>query len=219
MISIYILSRLRGVMLVGITGGIGSGKSALAQLLADLGAQRVDADAVAREVVENAEVIARLLEAFGEDLRAENGRLDRRELGRRAFKSQRDSQKLEQIMRPPLSTAINGHLEQAEKIGGGAIVVFDAPLIYEWGTEGRFDRMVVVAADEEQRLIRVERRSGLQQREIRERMARQMDPEIKKARADYVVDNNGDLDDLAAQAETLWAELVRDNKGIIDRGE
>ena len=98
-------------------------------------------------------------------------------------------------------------------------MVFDAPLIYEWGTEGRFDRMVVVAADEEQRLIRVERRSGLQQREIRERMARQMDPEIKKARADYVVDNNGDLDDLAAQAETLWAELVRDNKGIIDRGE
>ena len=207
-------------MLVGITGGIGSGKSALAQMLVDLGAQRVDADAVAREVVENAQVIARLLETFGEDLLAGNGRLDRRELGRRAFKSQRDSQKLEEIMRPPLSAAINRHLAQAEKVGGGAIVVFDAPLIYEWGTEGRFDRMVVVDAAEGKRRSRVQQRSGMDEREIGERMDRQMDPEEKKDRADYVIDNNGDIGALAAQAETLWAALVRaDKEGTVKHGE
>jgi len=91
---------------------------------------------------------------------------------------------------------------------GSGVVVFDASLIYEWGSEARFDRVVVVDADEEIRVSRALARGGLQEAEIRERMARQMDPLEKKARADYVVDNNGNLGDLAVQANRLWRELT-----------
>ena len=195
-------------MLVGITGGMGAGKSALAQMLAEFGALRVDADEVAREVTTIPAVIEHLQAAFGRDLLGPDGRLDRRELGRRALRSDEASQRLEAIMRPPLAAAIERRLTQAVEEAGGGVVVFDAPLIYEWGNEGNFDLMVVVDAEEERCMSRVQQRSGLPVCEIRQRMARQMDPQAKKARADFVIDNNEDLTALAAQAEALWAEIV-----------
>ena len=195
-------------MLVGITGGMGAGKSALAQMLAEFGVLRVDADEVAREVATIPVVIKNLQAAFGRDLLGPDGRLDRQELGRRALRSDEASQRLEAIMRPPLAAAIDHRLAQAMKEADGGIVVFDAPLIYEWGNEGNFDRIVVVDAEEERCVSRVQQRSGLPACEIRQRMARQMDPQEKKARADFVIDNNGDLAVLTAQAEALWAKLV-----------
>ncbi|MYA23917.1 MAG: dephospho-CoA kinase [Gemmatimonadetes bacterium] len=200
-------------MLVGITGGMGAGKSALAQMLAELGALRVDADEVAREVATIAAVIEHLQAAFGGDLLGLEGRLDRRELGRRALRSDEVSQQLEAIMRLPLSAAIERRLAQAVEEAGDGVVVFDAPLIYEWENEGNFDRIVVVDAEEERCVSRVQQRSGLPVCEIRQRMARQMNPQEKKARADFVIDNNKGLDALAAQAKTLWAELVRAAQG------
>ena len=195
-------------MLVGITGGIGSGKSAFSGLLVDRGALGVDADLVAREVADDPAVVQQLKEAFGEDLLDNEGKLDRRGLGRRAFVSDQGSQLLEEIMRPPLAHAIWRKLERAKQSAASGVVVFDASLIYEWGSEARFDRVVVVDADEEIRVSRALARGGLQEAEIRERMARQMDPLEKKARADYVVDNNGNLGDLAVQANRLWGELT-----------
>ena len=200
-------------MLVGITGGMGAGKSALAQMLAELGALRVDADEVAREVATIPAVIENLQAAFGRDLLGPDGRLDRRELGRRALKSDEASQQLEAIMRPPLSAAIEHRLAQAVEDADGGVVVFDAPLIYEWGNEGNFDRVVVVDAEEERCVSRVQERSGLPVCEIRQRMARQMDPQEKKARADFVIDNNKDLTALAVQAKALWAELTGAEQG------
>ena len=200
-------------MLVGITGGMGAGKSALAQMLAELGALRVDADEVAREVATIPAVIENLQAAFGRDLLGLDGRLDRRELGRRALRSDEVSQQLEAIMRLPLSAAIERRLAQAVEEAGDGVVVFDAPLIYEWENEGNFDRIVVVDAEEERCVSRVQQRSGLPVCEIRQRMARQMNPQEKKARADFVIDNNKGLDALAAQAKTLWAELVRAAQG------
>ena len=196
-------------MLVGITGGMGAGKSALAQMLAGFGALRVDADEVAREVATIPAVIEKLQAAFGRDLLGPDGRLNRRELGRRALRSDEASQRLEAIMRSPLSAAIERRLARAVEEADGGVVVFDAPLIYEWGNEGNFDRIVVVDAEEERCVSRVQQRSGLPVCEIRQRMARQMDPKIKKVCADFVIDNNEGLDVLAAQAKVLWAELKR----------
>ena len=195
-------------MLVGITGGMGAGKSALAQILVEFGALRVDADEVAREVAIIPAVVENLQAAFGRDLLGLDGCLNRQELGRRALRSDESSQQLETIMRPPLSAAIERRLAQAVEEAAGGVVVFDAPLIYEWGNEGNFDRVVVVDAEEERCVSRVQERSGLPVCEIRQRMARQMDPGKKKARADFVIDNNKGLDALAAQAGSLWAELV-----------
>ena len=194
-------------MLVGITGGIGSGKSALAQILANLGARWVDADAVAREVAADPEIVASLLAAFGSDLRDDMGQIDRRELGRRSLRTAEGSRRLEEIMRPSLSKAIDHRLAAVEMFAGRAIVVYDASLIFEWGRETRCDFVVVVDAAEELRIERVRQRSGMESGEIRERMARQMDPAQKKVRADYVIDNNGDLAALNQQAQGLWAKL------------
>ena len=200
-------------MLVGITGGMGAGKSALAQMLAEFGALRIDADEVAREVTTIPAVIENLQAAFGRDLLGPDGSLNRPELGRRALRSNEMSQQLEAIMRPPLSAAIERRLAQAVEEAGGGVVVFDAPLIYEWGNEGNFDRVVVVDAEEERCVSRVQERSGLPVCEIRQRMARQMDPHEKKARADFVIDNNKDLTALAVQAKALWAELIGSEQG------
>lgn len=196
-------------VLVGITGGMGAGKSTLARMLAELGALRVDADEVAHEVATIPAVLENLQAAFGRDVLRPDGCLNRPELGRRALQSAEASQRLEAIMRPPLEAAIQRRLAQAVAEANGRIVVFDAPLIYEWGSEGNFDRIVVVDAEEERCVSRVQQRSGLPVGEIRQRMARQMDPNQKKARADVVIDNNAGLAALAAQAETLWAELNR----------
>ena len=196
-------------MLVGITGGMGAGKSALAQMLAELGALRVDADEVAREVATIPAVLENLQAAFGRAVLGPDGCLNRRELGRRALRSAEASERLEAIMRPPLKAAIQCRLAQAVAEAAGGIVVFDAPLIYEWGNEGNFDRIAVVDAEEERCVLRVQKRSGLPVCEVRQRMARQMDPRQKKARADFVIDNNKGLAALAAQAEALWAELNR----------
>ena len=206
-------------VLVGITGGMGAGKSALAQMLAEFGALRVDADEVAREVAAIPVVIENLQAAFGRDLLGPDGHLNRRELGRRALKSDEASQQLEAIMRPPLSAAIERRLAQAVEEADGGVVVFDAPLIYEWGNEGNFDRVVVVDAEEERCISRVQQRSGLPVCEIRQRMARQMDPQAKKARADFIIDNNKGLTALAAQAEALWAELsnIAQKRGSHDK--
>ncbi len=200
-------------MLVGITGGMGAGKSALAEMLAEFGALRVDADEVAREVAAIPAVIENLQAAFGRDLLGLDGRLNRQELGRRALRSDETNRRLEAIMRPPLASAIERRLAQAVKEADGGVVVFDAPLIYEWGNEGNFDRVVVVDAEEERCISRVQQRSGLPVCEIRQRMARQMDPQAKKARADFVIDNNKDLTALAAQAKTLWVELIGTEQG------
>ena len=195
-------------MLVGITGGIGAGKSMLAAMLAERGARRVDADQIAREVAEIPNVIKQLQEAFGADIVDTEGNLDRQELGRRALKSTQDSQRLEEIMRPPLAVAIERRLDkEVAKVGNG-IVICDAPLIYEWGIEAYFDRIVVVDAEEERRLERVQRRSGLPEREIRDRMARQMKSQEKITWADFVIQNNEDLAALEEQAFRLWGQLV-----------
>ncbi len=198
---------------------MGAGKSALAQMLAELGALRVDADEVAREVAAIPEVIESLQAAFGRDVLGPTGCLNRRELGRRALRSDEANQQLEAIMRPPLSAAIERRLAQAVEKADGGIVVFDAPLIYEWGNEGNFDLVVVVDAEEQQCISRVQKRSGLPVGEIRQRMARQMDRQKKKARADFVIDNNKDLAALAVQAKVLWAELTaaQQGKGCYDR--
>ena len=195
-------------MLVGITGGMGAGKSALAEMLAEFGALRIDADEVAREVAAIPAVIEQLQAAFGRDLLGPDGQLNRQELGRRALRSDEASQRLEAIMRPPLAAAIERRLAQAVKEADGGVVVFDAPLIYEWGNEGNFDLVVVVDAEEERCISRVQQRSGLLVCEIKQRMARQIDPKEKKARADVVIDNNDDLAALAVQAKALWVELV-----------
>jgi len=196
-------------MLVGVTGGMGSGKSSLARLLAARGGILVDADAIAHRVLDRPEVLQALQEAFGRDVVDAGGRLNRPEVGRRAFASQAGWQRLNRIVRPPLAAELWREVEQAKKSAGEIMVVVDAPLIFEWEVQDRFDAVVVVDADEEVCVARAAGRSGLSKIQIRQRMAFQLSAEEKKERADFVVDNSGDLEQLEEESARLWEELAK----------
>lgn len=194
-------------MIVGITGGMGSGKSSFARELEELGAKRIDADRVGHQVIERPEILRDLLAAFGEDLISPAGELNRRELGRRAFADEASCTRLNQIVHPLLEKELKIQIDRARNRGSENVVVVDAALIFEWGDLQRFDLIVVVDAKEEVRIERLIRGGMISEAEVRRRMACQMPVEEKTARADWVVDNNGGLQDLRRAAENLWPRL------------
>ena len=195
-------------MLVGVTGGIGAGKSSLARLLQEKGAALVDADRIGHEVIERPPVCRALRAAFGDEVVGADGRIDRGELGRRAFASDDGRRRLNRIVHPPLLAELWRQVESAAGPGGEGVVVVDAALIIECGLADRCDAIVLVQAAEDRRIERVTRARRLSPAEIRQRMVSQMPDPDKATRADFVVENNGDLRDLAAAADRIWPQLL-----------
>lgn len=196
--------RVVGMLRVGLTGGIGSGKSEVARLLVGHGACLIDADVVAREVVEpGTSGYARVVEAFGPTVVADDGTLDRSALAARVFADPEQLAALNAIVHPLVAA------RTAELVGQAppdAVVVNDVPLLVENALQGSYDLVVVVDAPEDVRLERLVAR-GLSPAEARDRMAVQASREDRLAGADYVIDNTGSLDDLASRVDQLWREL------------
>lgn len=192
-------------MLVGLTGSLGSGKSTLSRLLEERGAAVVDADHLAHEVIERPLLVQELSRALGTGIVRPDGTLDRREIGRRAFATPEGRSALNRIVRQPLEEAIWQAVETA-RVSGATAVIVDAPLLFEWGIDDRFDALVVVMAAEPIRRDRVRRR-GMSGEEFEARSAGQIDPDQKAAKADFVIDNSGDLAALEAQAQRLFEGL------------
>ena len=192
-------------MLVAVTGNMGAGKTTLAAMLEDLGARRIDADALARQVVDESEDLrCRLAEAFGEDLLDGEGRLDRRGLARRALADEEGRQRLEELVRPELEARIWEALREGE--AGGGIVLLDAPLVFEWGLQDRFDAVILVNTESGLATQRVARKRGLAPEEVRQRRALQQN-DTPEGSVDYEVSNNGDLGSLRSQAARVWEGL------------
>jgi dephospho-CoA kinase len=187
-------------MLIGVTGGIGAGKSTLARALQGLGADRIDADRLGHHVLNYPEIIAALRRCFDASVFSADGHVDRQRLGRLVFADPVAKERLEAIVRPCLDRDI----QAATADHDGRVVVLDAPLIYEWDIAGRLDCVVVVDADEAVCVQRVVQRSGLSPEQIKLRMAAQMDPAEKRRRADYVVVNNDSTQHVANEALRLW---------------
>ena len=191
-------------MNVGLTGGLGSGKSTVAALLGEHGAVIIDADVVAREVVRAgtpgfAAVVAR----FGPDVVGRDGELDRAALARIVFADGAALDELNAIVHPLVGSR---SADLAAAVPPGAVVVHDIPLLAENGLADRFDTVVVVEADREIRLARLAER-GLTRAEAEARMAAQATDEQRRAIADEIVRNDGDLDSLARQVDRLWDRL------------
>jgi dephospho-CoA kinase len=190
---------------VGLTGGLGSGKSTVAALLGEHGAVIIDADVVAREVVRAgtpgfAAVVAR----FGPGVVGPDGELDRAALARIVFADGAALDELNAIVHPLVGSR---SAELAATVPPGAVVVHDIPLLAENGLADRFDTVVVVEADREIRLARLAER-GLTRAEAEARMAAQATDEQRRAIADEIVRNDGDLDSLARQIDRLWDRLT-----------
>lgn len=198
----------RPVLLVGLTGGIGSGKSTVAALLAQRGAVVIDADAIAREVVEpGSPALERLVERFGPGILAADGSLDRPALARLAFATEADRKDLEAITHPAIGERF---LERIAAAPTDAVVVHDVPLLAESAaaTSRGYAAVVVVEAPRDLRLVRLEGR-GLERADAEARMAQQASDEDRRALATHLVDNAGDLPALEEQVDGIWADLLR----------
>ncbi|HEY9390672.1 MAG TPA: dephospho-CoA kinase, partial [Mycobacteriales bacterium] len=186
---------------IGLTGGIGSGKSAVARLLADHGAVVVDADALAREVVEpGTPGLRRIVEEFGPDVLSADGRLDRGRLAELVFADQDARERLNAIVHPLVG-------RRAEQILSGlpddAVVVHDVPLLTENGLAPNYDLVMVVEASEPTRIARLVRDRGMAEEAVRARIAAQASDEQRRAVADVVVVNDGSRAELAAAVDQV----------------
>lgn len=197
-------------MLVAVTGNIGSGKSTFARILEEHGARRVDADALARRVVdESVELQQQLASAFGSDLIGAGGELNRRQLARRALVDEAGRRRLEALVRPHLQPLIKAELSAAES--NSAVTVFDAPLVFEWGIESWFAHVFVVTTDAQEAARRVAASRDLDVDEVHERQKAQFSSSQRVGRFE-TVDNNGSLDDLRSMADQIWNHLTTGNR-------
>jgi len=192
---------------VGLTGGIGSGKSTVVEMLADMGAAVVDADEIARRVVASgSSVLARLAEKFGSDILLEDGTLDRALLAERAFADERGTRRLNEITHPAIREQAERDISREEQTSD--IVVYEMPLLVESGQVSLVDVVVVVDVPESVQIDRAVRR-GMDETDVRQRMLRQASREQRLEAADAVIDNSGLYDATRAQVDALWSEWTR----------
>ncbi|MFE4909973.1 dephospho-CoA kinase [Streptomyces sp. NPDC056652] len=190
---------------LGLTGGIGSGKSEVSRLLTSYGAVLIDSDRIAREVVEpGTPGLAAVVAEFGPDVLTPDGGLDRPKLGGIVFGDPDRLRALNAIVHP-LVRARSAGLEAAA--GPDAIVVHDVPLLVENGMEALYDLVVVVDASPETQLDRLVRLRGMAESEARKRMEAQAGRERRRAAADVVIDNDGPLEQLEPQVRRVWQTL------------
>ena len=190
---------------VGLTGGIGSGKSAVSSRLAARGAVVIDSDVLAREAVaKGTDGLAEVVEAFGNDVLTAEGELDRPALGRIVFGDESARRRLEAIVHPRVR-ARAAEIEAQSPVA--AIVVHDIPLLVETGQVDRFDLVLVVDAPVDVQLERLTAQRGMTDEEAKQRVASQASRADRLAAADLVVENSGTLIDLDRRIDEVWATL------------
>jgi len=185
--------------IIGLTGGIGSGKSTVARSLQEHGFPLVDADLIAREIVEPGQpALAELTKEFGADILNADGSLDRGLLASRAFTNKDTTQRLNNITHPRINQRTQELFDEARENGAEA-VIYDMPLLIDKGLHKDMDATIVVHAAEHVRLERLTTKRGLDADDVRRRINAQIDDETRKQHADILLDNNGTEEDLTKQ--------------------
>jgi dephospho-CoA kinase len=199
------------MLLVGLTGNIASGKSTVAQLFGRWGATLIDADVLARQAVDvGMPAYHAIVERWGEGVTAPDGPIDRRELRQRVFSDSEQLEALNAIVHPEVQRLRDELVDEARR-RGDRIVVCDIPLLFERRLAEQFDRIVLVDAPRPVRMERLVRDRGLETTEAMKMIASQMPAELKRARADYLIDNTGTPEELAARAREVWDALQKDS--------
>ena len=192
----------------GLTGGIGAGKSTVANMFTESGIPVVLADNVGRQVAsKGSDGLAEIIRSFGPDVLDSNGELDRRRLGTLIFNDPDRRRELEGILHPRVrdhSRELFNQLEQA----GNQIVVYESALLYETQRHTEMRGVILVTASEEQRIARVRSRDGSDEEAVRQRIKAQMDEEEKRGLADYIIENNGALQALRREVDSLIEQLL-----------
>ena len=197
------------MLVVGLTGGIGSGKSLAAQFFAELGALVIDADQLARDAIERgSEGFDELIATFGDSI-LHNGLVDRRALGELVFRDAEAKEKLEGIIHPIVRREFEEAVQSLEQ---DQILIYEIPLLFETKAMERFDYIVTVEADMQLRKERLLKK-GLRNSEVESRIAAQASREERVSIADQVFENNGSEDELLRSVENLWELLKMRSKG------
>ena len=192
---------------IGLTGGIGSGKSTVSQFLAELGAIIVDADKVGHEALKpGGEVWQQVVKEFGENIVVSSGVIDRDKLGELVFGNSEARARLNRIMHPPMYNTVKAKLEEYRR-KGVKVVVLEAPLLLESGWTSLVNEVWVTVAPEATVLKRLRERSGLSEQEARARIHSQLPTEELMRHADVVIDTDGSLDELKEKVNELWLKL------------
>ena len=193
--------------LIGLTGGIGSGKSTVATLCRERGWRVVDADGIARDVVKPGRpALAELAAAFGEDILLADGSLNRKELARRAFVDKEHTELLNSITHPRIQAETQRQFDEAREEGYD-FAVYDMPLLVDNGLDKDMDYVIVVDVAVEERVRRLVTSRGLEEDDARRRIAAQVTDEVRLAAATHVIDNNGTLEQLRARAAEVMNRI------------
>ena len=203
----------RRFLLVGLTGGIGTGKSTVSRMFRDLGGLIIDADLLAREVVEPGQpAYNRIVAEFGRQVLDAEGRIDRKRLGAMVFGDEAKRKRLEELTHPEIRERQAGILDELVSEGFEGIVIFDAALLVETGRAKNMDRLVVVYADEATQRKRLMLRDNVSEEEAARKIRNQMALAEKVKQADYVVDNSGTREATEGQVREVHQALLADLK-------
>src|SRR5467141_4954038 len=198
------------MILIGLTGNIASVKAEVATVLADRGATIVDADELAREAVEpETQALKDIVKRWGKDVLQQDGSLDREALRQIVFADQNELDALNRIVHPGVTRMRDREVARAKE-RGDPIVVCVIPLLFERNLVDEFDAIVLVDAPRPLRLERLVTTRGLEETDAMNMIVAQMPAELKRARADYVIENTGSLEDLERDVDALWSSLQRD---------
>ena len=197
-------------MVIGLTGGIGTGKSEAARYMTSLGAALIDADLVGHEAYQpHAEAWRRVVDAFGPEIVQPNGEIDRRKLGAIVFADPEQLARLNAIMHPLMAQMVADQLA-ALAAGGATVAVVEAALLFEAGWDSLVQEVWVTDAPEEAVIRRLRERNGMSEPETRKRLAAQMSRRQRLDRADAVIDNSADLPAMQRAIDGLWAARVKE---------
>lgn len=202
------------MLTVGLTGNYGMGKSSVLEKFKALGAVTIDADGIVDGLLKKEPVLERIRGALGDEVFLEDGCLDRAKVADLIFKDERKRDILEGILHPLVYDEIEELLEGEEKAGGGdRVVVVEIPLMFEKGQVERFQRIITVHAEESVVFQRLGEK-GIGREKAEERLRTQMDIDEKMRRSDFVVDNSGPMEEMAAQVREIYSKLLKEEKSF-----
>jgi dephospho-CoA kinase len=198
------------MLIVGLTGGVASGKTAISQILKEEGAYLIDADQIARELVQpHTATWNELIKVFGKEILQEDGSIHRKRLAAKVFSDPEQRNLLNQILHPRIKAEMNKGVKEIGQKDRDAIVVIDAALLIELGDHREMDKVIVVTSTEKQQIERLKKRDGVDQEEAQRILFSQMPLEEKLKVADFVIQNEGSFEETRRRVKEIFQELKR----------